>query len=165
MGASAKRRRTALCAALALLVAPASAGAATIYTVDNSAPPLLQTFDSSAPASTLTTLGPITGMQPGERLASIDFEPNGPRLYGIGSNKRLYRINATTLVATAVSATPLALSPSVPEALGMDFDPVSGLIRVVTDSKQNMRVSTVTGKEQATDATLQPGDGTTAPVP
>jgi hypothetical protein len=164
MGARANRSRTALCAALALLAVPASAGASTIYTVDNASPPVLQTFDSATPGS-LTTLGPITGMLDTERMTTIDFDPSGGGLYGLGSGRRLYRIDTTTLVATPLSPAPITLSPTGADALDMDFDPVTGLIRVVTDSRQNVRVSTVTGKAQSTDDTLHAGDGTTSATP
>jgi hypothetical protein len=89
-----------------------------------------------------TNVGTIAGTIGGEQILSIDFRPLTGRLYGV-SAQRLYVINPFTAQAslTSVADFPAPLSGNV----DMDFDPVSGMIRVVTDTNQNLRIDPETG--------------------
>jgi hypothetical protein len=58
-------------------------------------------FNAATPG-TLTTIGTISGLQAGENIVGIDFRPATGELFGLGSSSRLYNINRTTGVATAV---------------------------------------------------------------
>lgn len=89
----------------------------------------------------------ITGLQSGESLVGIDFRPNTGQLFGVGNSSRVYIINVTSGVATAVGATPF--SPVLlGTAFGVDFNPTVDRIRVVSDTGQSLR--------------LNPNDGTVA---
>ncbi|MEA2473780.1 MAG: hypothetical protein QOE06_1695 [Thermoleophilaceae bacterium] len=151
--------------ALALLTSlAASAPAETIYTIDGTAPPTLQSFDSATPG-TLTTIGAVTGLQSGEGLAGIDFDPATGELFGLGNTARLYKIDPATGAATARTITPIAFTIGGGGAVGMDFDPTTGLLRLVNQSEQNVRVDPATGDIVHVDGNLHPADGTVSPSP
>ena len=86
---------------LAFVAVARPAAASTIYglTVNNG----LITFDSATPG-TISTIGPISGLQAGEFVLGIDFRPATGGLYGLGSNSNLYLINPLTATATQVGS-------------------------------------------------------------
>ena len=86
-------------------------------------------------------IGTITGTS-GEQILSIDFRPLTGRLYGVSANN-LYVINPATAQAEVVTAAPF--TTPLAGNVDIDFDPVSGLIRVVTDTNQNLRINPQTG--------------------
>ncbi len=110
-------------------------------------------FDANTPG-TLTTIGAITGLQAGETLVGIDFRPLNGQLYALGSTGRLYTINLLTGAATQVGTTAITLNGT---NFGFDFNPTVDLIRVVSNTGQNLRVNPNTGAIQATDPNLNPG--------
>jgi hypothetical protein len=67
-----------------LINASAQAPAATIYGVTTGNQ--LVRFNAAA-IGTLTTVGPITGLQTGENILGIDFRPATGQLFGLGSFK------------------------------------------------------------------------------
>lgn len=109
-------------------------------------------FNSATPG-VLTGSQPISGLQTGENILSIDFRPADGRLYALGSSSRLYTVNPQTGAATLVGAQPF--SPTLSGgAFGFDFNPVPDRIRVVSDGEQNLRLHPVTGVTAGIDATL-----------
>jgi len=112
----------------------------------------LVSFASNAP-STFFSNSLITGLQSGETVLGMDFRPATSRLYALGSSSRIYTLDVTTGVATAVSSTPFtpALNGT---AFGFDFNPVVDRIRVVSDADQNLRLDPNTGAVAATDTVL-----------
>lgn len=120
-------------------------------------------FDSTTPA-TVQTIGPVTGLVPGDDLIGIDrrpsLGPNNGRLYAIGVNAgagRVYILDETTAVATLVA--PLAADPADVTApfpfttvsgtsFAIDFNPVADRLRVVSDLEQNLRINVDTGLVQ-----------------
>ena len=96
---------------------------------------------------------PITGLQAGEQILGIDFRPSNGVLYGLGSTSRLYTINTATGVATQVGAGQFAPLLSGTD-FGFDFNPVSGQIRVVSNTDQNLRLDPDTGTVAGIDTTL-----------
>jgi hypothetical protein len=109
----------------------------------------LVTFDSATPGTIATSVA-ITGLQSGESLLGIDRRPANGLLYGLGSTSRIYTINTTSGVATAVGATPF--SPALTgTAFGFDFNPVVDRIRVVSTDTSNFRLN-------PNDGTLAGGD-------
>ncbi|GAB3901075.1 hypothetical protein GCM10028803_25110 [Larkinella knui] len=100
------------------------------------------------PAADLSSTG-ISGLQDNEKMLAIDFRPATGQLYGLGSTSRIYVINQETGAARAVSTD--AFSPALSgDAIGFDFNPTVDLIRVVTNTGQNLRLNPNTGL-------LQPG--------
>lgn len=91
----------------------------------------------------------ITGLQPGEKILAIDFRPATGQLYGLGSTSRVYVIDQEFGNARSLSTEPF--SPGLSgDAVGFDFNPTVDLIRVVTNTGQNLRLNPNTGL-------LQPG--------
>ena len=107
---------------IALNAQPASAEVAYAVTETNK----LVRFDTGQAGQTI--IGTIAGTTGGEQILSIDFRPLTGRLYGV-SAQRLYVIDPVTAQAslTSIADFPVPLSGNV----DMDFDPVSGFIRVV----------------------------------
>jgi uncharacterized repeat protein (TIGR01451 family) len=122
-------------------------------------------FDTVAPETILSSIL-ITGLQPGELVLGIDFRlgAGGDRsLYALGSAGRIYTIDTTTGAAAFVAsltADPTdATSPFTAlngTQFGVDFNPVSNRLRVVSDTGQNLRINVDTGLV-ITDLNLNPG--------
>jgi hypothetical protein len=111
---------------------------------------VLQRVRSDAPGTAISSVA-ITGLQPFEGILAIDFRPSSGLLYGLG-NSRLYTINHLTGTATQVGSGTFS-TPLNGADFGMDFSPVSGLIRVVSDQRQNLRINPDTA-QVVVDSTL-----------
>jgi uncharacterized protein DUF4394 len=105
-----------VCLLLSFLVAD-RAEATTLWGLASSGNFLIH-FDGSSPSSIDGALI-ITGLQPGERIAGIDFRPRTGQLYGLGvisggsDTIRLYTLDTTNGVATQVPlSTPFTVSHS-----------------------------------------------------
>jgi len=85
----------------------------------------------------------ITGLKCDESLVGIDFRPNTGELFGVASSNRLYRIDASTGVATLVG-NPFAVALNG-QSFGVDFNPTVDRIRLVSDAGQNLRINPDTG--------------------
>lgn len=132
--------------------AASNAAAATVYGVDMSNQ--LVSFNSAAPGE-VTTIGTISGLQPGENVLGIDFRPATGQLYALGSTSRLYTINMLTGAAAQVgSVGAFTLSGT---DFGFDFNPVPDRIRVVSNTGQNLRLNPNDGTLTQTDTPLNPG--------
>lgn len=126
---------------------------------------VLRFIDTSAPSVSLGTIA-ITGLQPGEAITAIDYRPANGALYGVGvvdgGLSRLYRIDTATGAATLIGGGPF--DPRVGLAktagLGMDFDPVADVIRLVDNVGINMRVHPDTATA-TTDTALKFATGDT----
>lgn len=87
---------------------------------------------------------PISGLMDGEKILAIDFRPATGQLYGLGSTSRIYVINQETGVARSLSMD--AFSPALSgDIAGFDFNPTVDLIRLVTNTGQNLRLNPNTG--------------------
>jgi hypothetical protein len=121
---------------LALALHAPAARALTAYGVTGSNQ--LLTFDTALPGTIIATAG-ITGLQVNEAILAIDVRPSTGLLYGLGSTSRLYVIDPATGAATQVGSATFAV-PLNGTYFGFDFDPVTELIRVVSDAGQNLRL-------------------------
>src|SRR5262249_19862360 len=89
-------------------------------------------------------------------------------LYSVTNNAgagRLYTVNTATGVATQVGTTPFTLTGA---AFGVDFNPVPDLLRITSDTGENLRINPGTAAVAGTDTALayaatDPANGT-APV-
>jgi hypothetical protein len=127
----------------------------------------LVSFDPLTPA-TVTTIGPITGLQPGEDVLGMDFRPETDNLYVLGDSGRVYRINASTgasqgSVILAPPAAPDAGCPGGFSALpatggfAVDFNPAADRMRVVAAADaQNLRINVDNGVT-CKDVDVNPG--------
>jgi hypothetical protein len=117
----------------------------------------LVTFDSGTPGTIGSNVA-ITGLLGGEVLLGIDRRPANGLLYGLGSTSRLYTINTTTGLATAVGAAPF--SPALGgTAFGFDFNPVPDRIRVVSTDTSDFRFNPNDGTLAGTDTPLSYASG------
>lgn len=119
----------------------------------------LLTFDSATPA-TITSTVAFTGLGAGEVIRGIDVRPATGQLYGLGITDdgatrtgRIYTINPTTAVATAVGP---AFSTTLLDTSfwGFDFNPTVDRIRIVNDLGSNLRVNPNNGALAGTDTNL-----------
>ena len=98
---------------------------------------------------------PITGLQTGETLLGLDMRPANGQLYALGSSNRLYTLNTSSGLATAVGTA--AFTPALSgTAFGFDFNPTVDRIRIVSNTGQNLRAHPETGLIAAVDSTLNP---------
>jgi hypothetical protein len=112
----------------------------------------LVTFDSATPGTILTSVS-ISGLQTGEMPLGIDRRPADGLFHGLGSTSRIYTINITTGLATAVNGAPF--SPALTgTAFGFDFNPVPDRIRVVSTDTSNFRLNPNIGTLSGTDTPL-----------
>ncbi|QJW88141.1 DUF4394 domain-containing protein [Spirosoma taeanense] len=108
----------------------------------------------------------ITGLQSGETIYGLDFRPANGQLYALGSTSRLYTINTSNGMATAVGSGPF--SPALPAGggdFGFDFNPTVDRIRVVSNAGLNLRLNPNDGTVSATDGSLafSPANPSTIP--
>ena len=112
----------------------------------------LVTFDSGTPG-TIDSILAISGLLSGETLLGIDRRPANGLIYGLGSTSRVYMINTTTGLATAVGAAPF--SPALSgTAFGFDFNPIPDRIRVVSTDTSDFRLNPNDGTLAGTDTPL-----------
>jgi hypothetical protein len=137
-------------AGLALALAPALALADPAVAVNTNNE--LVTFDTSAPSTQIRKVA-ITGLQAGENILGIDVRPSNGKLYALGSTSRLYVIDRATGVATQVGSGSFT-TPLSGTDFGFDFNPVADLIRVVSDTDQNLRINPDTAAIVGPDTTL-----------
>ena len=99
----------------------------------------------------------ITGLQPGEQVLGIDMRPATAQLYALTSASRIYTINMSNGAATAIGVG-MPFSPALSgTSFGFDFNPTVDLIRVVSNTGQNLRLRPTTGAVAAVDPMLNPG--------
>ncbi|WP_304065918.1 DUF4394 domain-containing protein [Pedobacter glucosidilyticus] len=139
-------------ALIGIAIAPAPVG----YAIDDANNNLL-IFNLTKPEPVSKT---ITGLQASETIVGLDFRPLNGQLYGLGSSSRIYVINPATGVATAVGVLPLVplLSGT---SFGFDFIPNADLIRIVSNTGQNLRVNPTTGLVSNIDATINGSNSVT----
>ena len=111
----------------------------------------LVVFDSGGPGTISSTVG-ITGLATGQSLVGIDFRPANGVLYGVSSDSRLYSIDRSTGLATAIGAAgAFTLSGT---SFGLDFNPTVDRIRLTSNDDQNLRLNPNNGALAATDTAL-----------
>ena len=104
----------------------------------------LVAFDSTAPAVPLATVR-VRGLAQRENLLAIDYRPATGALYALGSSNRLYTIDPAAGRATPVGTTTFAVRLNG-TSFGIDFDPDSDRLRVVSDADQNFQLHPDTGE-------------------
>jgi len=118
---------------------------------------MLEKLSTSNPETAVYTK-PITGLQAGESILSIDFRPATGQLYGIGSSSRIYVINHMTGSARAIGAS--SFTPALAgNVVGFDFNPTVDRIRLVTSTGQNLRLNPETGAVAAIDGNINGAPG------
>ncbi|QEK51652.1 DUF4394 domain-containing protein [Pedobacter aquae] len=139
-------------ALIGLAIAPAPVG----YAIDDANNNLL-IFNLTKPEPVSKT---ISGLQANETIVGLDFRPLNGQLYALGNSSRVYVINPATGAATVVGTLPLVplLSGT---SFGFDFIPNADLIRIVSNTGQNLRVSPTTGLVSNIDAGINGSNSVT----
>ena len=86
----------------------------------------------------------IVGMQPDERVMAVARRPTNRAVYVLGSTpeavSRLYILDPFTGYVVLVGAGPLPIEYEQTAGVGMSFNPVTGLLRVVSTDRQNVAI-------------------------
>lgn len=127
----------------------------TIYAVDLGND--FSLFHSATPGTVDRNLA-ITGLLAGDRIVGIDFRPVDGKLYGVGTDSRVYTVDTVTAVASPVGVT---FTPALDgEHFGVALDPATDRIRIQSaESGQNLRLDPATGQVTDEDAALIYGFG------
>ena len=109
-------------------------------------------FHSASPGTVNRELA-ITGLLTGDRIVGIDFRAVDGKLYGVGTDSRVYTVDTVTAVASPVGAT---FTPALNgEHFGVVLDPATDRIRIQSaESAQNLRLDPATGQVTDEDAAL-----------
>jgi Domain of unknown function (DUF4394) len=141
---------------LTFLTHPGPALAEPIYglTTDNR----IFAFDSSTPNS-ISALLPVTGLPAGTTLMGLDFRPATPGvLVGVGQNAAgggaVFTIDRFSGNATQING----IATLTGTAFGVDFNPVPGALRIVSNADQNLRITAGGAGVVNTDGALNPGN-------
>ena len=94
----------------------------------------------------------VTGLQGAEAIVGLDFRPSNGALYAVTDAGRVYTVDtATGAAAGAVTLTANPADTTAPftalagTRFGVDFSPVDNVLRVQSDTGQNLRVDVDTG--------------------
>lgn len=110
----------------------------------------------SGPPVTETGIVPIVGLRDGEFVIAIDYRIKTKELFGVSDQSLVYKINPITGLATPVSLIPF--EPKIEgQMVGFDFSFAEDMIRLVSETGQNLRISPVTGAVVSIDTPLNPG--------
>jgi hypothetical protein len=109
-------------------------------------------FGSGNPG-TLARYVAITGMTAGASMVGIDFRPSDGRLYGVGTDSRVYTIDTLTGAASAVGD---AFTPGVSgEHFGLAFSGAQDRLRLASvEGNQNLSIDPTTGAVASADPDL-----------
>jgi hypothetical protein len=104
----------------------------------------IYTFNTNAfPLPVAPGTVPISGLDAGDRLLSIDYRPATGELYGLGAMSALYTVNPLTGAASKVGTG--FTNPLVGTQFGFDFNPDIDRIRIVGDADSNFVAHPTTG--------------------
>lgn len=123
--------------------------------------PRLLRFDSDTPGLIERDVI-MSGLELGEIVEAIDFQPSTGSLFALGSTGNLYQVNQSTGASYPRAST----IPLAGIDFGMDLSPVrdsstfpEGSVRIVSTSGQNLRIDPANGAVMTTGAPLVYGSG------
>ena len=102
----------------------------------------LVSFNAAQPGR-IRSSKPVKGLQIGEQLLGLDYRAKNDTLYALGSSGQLYTVDTDNGQLTPVGG-PAAI-PLDGTEFGMDFNPTVDRIRVVSNTRLNLRVHPDTG--------------------
>lgn len=102
---------------------------------------VLISFNGGTPGE-VASRAPLKGLKPGEQLLAIDYRAALGQLYGLSTAGRLLRIDPATAVATPIGG---GIRLPQGDAFGVDFDPSTDQLRVVSDQGGNLRLHPASG--------------------
>jgi hypothetical protein len=158
-------RRASVCCWIGCLVLGAADAARAAQFFGLSGDRTLISFNQGTQGTPESSIA-ISGLQVDEVVLGLDSRPANGELFALGSSNRLYRLNVDSAVATPIGAGPFAV-PLVGTSFAMDFDPTSDLLRVVSDSGQNLLIDPTTGAVASVASALAyaPGDANFGTTP
>ncbi len=111
------------------------------------------TFVPGKPGAASVSTRGLSGLAAGETIVGIDVRPGTGTLYGVTSASRVVAIELASLKANPITAT--TFSPGLAGTqFGVDFNPIPDRIRLVSDSRQDLRLEPTTGSVAAVDGLL-----------
>jgi hypothetical protein len=106
-------------------------------------------FNHGAPG-TIETSARIHGVAEGDSVVAIDFRPGDGHLYALGNSGKIYLLNWRTGVATLKSSLHAASGDTYSgldgHVFSINFDPLAGSLRTVSDSGQNLSIDVDSGE-------------------
>jgi Domain of unknown function (DUF4394) len=113
-------------------------------------------FRLGPPALLVSTVA-ISGLAVDEYVLAIDFRASTGALYGVTNLNLVYVIDPASGIAKSISRTPF--EPAIKGTyVGLDIDPLTDEIRLVTDEDQNMRISPIDGSVISVDLDINPAE-------
>ncbi len=103
----------------------------------------------------------LLGFSRGEQVAGISFRVARGILYALTTSGRLYTVDASSGIVSPVGLAPAVL-PLEGASFGVDFNPLTDRIRVVSSTGQNLRMHPDTGATIDGDVTRPGLQGDTA---
>ncbi|MBP6195253.1 MAG: DUF4394 domain-containing protein, partial [Methyloversatilis sp.] len=127
--------------ALAAAEPVAAPGKEKIYAVTQSH--RLISFNAGQPGLLLSDVA-LTGLDAGEQLLGIDYRVAKGDLFALGSGGRVFVVDVASGALQPVGATKFVPAPQG-SRFGFDFNPAADRIRIVSDTRQNLRAHPDTG--------------------
>ncbi|MDO9597536.1 MAG: DUF4394 domain-containing protein [Azoarcus sp.] len=124
----------------------------------------LISFNPGSPEKLTNTVA-LTGLERDEHILGIDYRVARGVMFALGSSGRIFTVDLATGALTPVGTTRFDI-PLDGKQFGFDFNPAADRIRIVADSRQNLRAHPETGAivdARPDEPGLQP-DGTLAYV-
>lgn len=120
----------------------------------------LVSFNAGQPGRLLSDVA-LQGLAAGETVLGIDYRVARGELYALGSSGRVFRVDTASGQLTPVGNETFA-QPLNGRQFGFDFNPAADRIRIVSDTRQNLRAHPDTGAlvDAATDTPGLQADGT-----
>jgi len=120
----------------------------------------LVSFNAGQPGRLLSDVA-LKGLPAGETVLGIDYRVARGELYALGSSGRVFRVDTASGQLTPVGNETFA-QPLNGRQFGFDFNPAADRIRIVSDTRQNLRAHPDTGAlvDASPDAPGLQTDGT-----
>ena len=103
----------------------------------------LVSFNAGQPGRLLSDVA-LKGLAAGETVLGIDYRVARGELYALGSSGRVFRVDTASGQLTPVGNETFA-QPLNGGKFGFDFNPAADRIRIVSDTRQNLRAHPDTG--------------------
>ena len=112
----------------------------------------LISFQATNPSRILNVVS-VKGLRSGDSIIGIDYRVRKNTLYAVSRAGQIYTLDSTSGALTPVGANPQI--KLIGSKFGVNFDPATDKIRVVSDKGQNLRFNPDTGILVGTDNTLR----------
>jgi hypothetical protein len=120
----------------------------------------LISFNAGQPGQLLSDVA-LNGLDSGERILGIDYRVAKGDLFALGSSGRVFVVEVASGALQPVGSSRFVLAPQG-SRFGFDFNPAADRIRIVSDTRQNLRAHPDNGAlvDASTDTEGVQADGT-----